>query len=421
VFFDNLFLAVATGNIIEENHYYPFGLKIAAISSHKLGDAAEGKLSNPYLYNDKDELDENTTLSWYDYGFRNYDPQIGRFPQLDPLTDDYPELTPFQYASNDPIANIDVDGLEAAGSVGGSLGSDFFTGSTKIWQTAVFVSPGIQAVRATARSAQLAKIARLSFDAIKIAATVVRAQEVSQTLNKTGSTPGVELQIRKAVDDFAKDHPGLSDDDIFRIGVQVKNYFKGLNFMAFWARGDFDQLDRTAISGGDGHISDEKRVAIVQGGIIDEQSGFRGVMHEGANTIYFIASLGLFPEVGAGPRVNAPAGVEASQVADAEATVTYKSFTKSNYRYNLKVRTGSAGKGMDAHHNFPKKFRPFFERAGINIDDPNNLTWWESGLHKQAARAFNEAWSEFIGNNPNATVNEIETFGKALMRQYGFQ
>jgi RHS repeat-associated protein len=68
------------------------------------------------LYNDK-ELWEEADLNWYDYGFRNYDPQIGRFPQLDPLTFDYPYLTPFQYASCDPITNIDVDGLEGANAL----------------------------------------------------------------------------------------------------------------------------------------------------------------------------------------------------------------------------------------------------------------------------------------------------------------
>ncbi|HWK07239.1 MAG TPA: DUF6443 domain-containing protein [Puia sp.] len=117
VFFDNFKVTIQTGNIIEENHYYAYGLKIAAISSHKLGDAGEGKLKNPYLYNGKEMLDEDADLNWYDYGFRSYDPQIGRFMQLDPLTDEYPELTPFQYASCDPITNIDVDGLEGEVSV----------------------------------------------------------------------------------------------------------------------------------------------------------------------------------------------------------------------------------------------------------------------------------------------------------------
>jgi RHS repeat-associated protein len=92
-------------------NYTAFGLKIAAISSRKLPDPNEGNVDNKNLYNDKELIDE-ADLNWYDYGFRNYDPQIGRFTQLDPLTDDYPELTPYQYAGNEPIANVDLDGLE---------------------------------------------------------------------------------------------------------------------------------------------------------------------------------------------------------------------------------------------------------------------------------------------------------------------
>jgi len=113
VYFDNMVIGITAGNIIEEDHYYAFGLKIAGISSKKLGDAGEGTLKNNYLYNDK-ELFDDGGLNWLDYGYRNYDPQIGRFPQLDPFSDDYASMTPFQYASNDPIANIDLDGLEGA-------------------------------------------------------------------------------------------------------------------------------------------------------------------------------------------------------------------------------------------------------------------------------------------------------------------
>jgi RHS repeat-associated protein len=91
-------------------------LKIAGISSTKAGDVNEGDLKNRHLYNEK-ELWEEGDLNWYDYGFRNYDPQIGRFPQLDPLTWEYPELTNYQYASCDPIMNIDLDGLEGFNSV----------------------------------------------------------------------------------------------------------------------------------------------------------------------------------------------------------------------------------------------------------------------------------------------------------------
>jgi RHS repeat-associated protein len=125
VYFDDFKVADTRGRIIEEDHYYAFGLRIDGISSKKLDVGLEGSLKNNNLYNDK-ELFDDADLDWYDYGYRNYDPQIGRFPQLDPLTDDYPELTPFQYASDEPIANVDIDGLE-----GGSAIADFSYTYTK--------------------------------------------------------------------------------------------------------------------------------------------------------------------------------------------------------------------------------------------------------------------------------------------------
>ncbi|MGN6647749.1 MAG: RHS repeat-associated core domain-containing protein, partial [Cytophaga sp.] len=124
VYFDNFTVSDTRGRIIEEDHYYAFGLKIAGISSKKFGDPNEGMLDNKNLYNDK-ELFDDADLDWYDYGFRNYDPQIGRFTQLDPLTDDYPELTNYQYASNDPILNIDLDGLEGIPTPGGLWNGSF--------------------------------------------------------------------------------------------------------------------------------------------------------------------------------------------------------------------------------------------------------------------------------------------------------
>ncbi len=49
-----------------------------------------------------------------DYGMRIYDTRIGKFLSVDPIAIYYPELTPYQFASNGPIQYIDLDGLEAA-------------------------------------------------------------------------------------------------------------------------------------------------------------------------------------------------------------------------------------------------------------------------------------------------------------------
>ena len=50
--------------------------------------------------------------STYDYGFRIYNPQLGKFLSVDPLFKSYPWYTPYQYAGNKPIRFIDLDGLE---------------------------------------------------------------------------------------------------------------------------------------------------------------------------------------------------------------------------------------------------------------------------------------------------------------------
>jgi hypothetical protein len=44
---------------------------------------------------------------------RIYDLSIAKFLSVDPLTKQYPELTPYQFASNTPIQAIDLDGGEA--------------------------------------------------------------------------------------------------------------------------------------------------------------------------------------------------------------------------------------------------------------------------------------------------------------------
>lgn len=62
-----------------------------------------------YGFNGKENDNETNTQ---DYGLRIYDPRIGRFLSVDPLEEEYPELTPYQFASNRPIDGIDLDGAE---------------------------------------------------------------------------------------------------------------------------------------------------------------------------------------------------------------------------------------------------------------------------------------------------------------------
>jgi RHS repeat-associated protein len=90
---------------MQETHYYPFGMIFSRPSD----------TGNKYLYNGKEMQLEND-LDWLDFGFRFYDLQLGRFTGIDPIAEQYYYVTPYNYAENEPIANIDLWGLQKVSS-----------------------------------------------------------------------------------------------------------------------------------------------------------------------------------------------------------------------------------------------------------------------------------------------------------------
>jgi RHS repeat-associated protein len=97
-----------TADIVNSQDYYPFGMFQPGRSW-----VATGKPLYRYGFNGKEnDNDVKGEGNQQDYGMRIYDPRLGKFLSVDPLTKEYPELTPYQFSSNSPIENIDLDGLE---------------------------------------------------------------------------------------------------------------------------------------------------------------------------------------------------------------------------------------------------------------------------------------------------------------------
>ncbi|MBI1227717.1 MAG: hypothetical protein GC192_20960 [Bacteroidetes bacterium] len=89
--------------------YFPFGMEMPGRVTTQPGAYRYG-----FNGKEKDEDGEIGLLTNYDYGFRIYNPAIARFLSVDPLTQEYPFYTPYQFAGNMPSVFIDLDGLEPA-------------------------------------------------------------------------------------------------------------------------------------------------------------------------------------------------------------------------------------------------------------------------------------------------------------------
>jgi RHS repeat-associated protein len=96
-----------TSEILQENHYYPFGLNL---DGPWLKDATATKYR--YQYNGK-ELNEDLGLNMNDYGARWYDATIGRWSAVDPLAENSRRWSPYNYGVNNPVRFIDPDGMQA--------------------------------------------------------------------------------------------------------------------------------------------------------------------------------------------------------------------------------------------------------------------------------------------------------------------
>jgi len=157
--------------VISYTNYDPFGAEQPGRSY--------SSTSYRYGYNGKEKDDEiKGGGNSYDYGARFYDPRVGRFLSIDPLSQKHPDQNPYMYCNNNPVVYVDPDGRDGIVSIRGNT----ITVSTRIHLY------GSGATTATAKTMQT--------DAMKAWGAQSNGQGWTYKDTKTGKSYNVKFDIK---------------------------------------------------------------------------------------------------------------------------------------------------------------------------------------------------------------------------------
>jgi len=96
----------SNGEVLQATDYYAFGLEHTPKAKEN---------ENRYLFSGKELQDDDlngTSLNVYDFNFRTYDPQLGRFWQIDPKEEKMRRWSTYAYCFDNPLKFTDPDGME---------------------------------------------------------------------------------------------------------------------------------------------------------------------------------------------------------------------------------------------------------------------------------------------------------------------
>src|SRR5690606_28356290 len=105
VFFDDLKVEHVKSPVIQTNEYYPFGLTFNSYQR-------ENSVENKWKFQGQEHIDD-LGLNWDSFKWRNHQPDIGRFFNVDPLAEAYYYNSPYAFSENKVVAHRELEGLEA--------------------------------------------------------------------------------------------------------------------------------------------------------------------------------------------------------------------------------------------------------------------------------------------------------------------
>lgn len=117
VFFDDLKIVHEKQNnelqVTQSQDYYPFGL---TYNAHQ----KEVASVNQYKFQGQ-EHQADFDLGWSQFKWRNSDPAIGRFFNIDPIAEDYYYNSTYAFSENKVIAHVELEGLESHYAADGNV------------------------------------------------------------------------------------------------------------------------------------------------------------------------------------------------------------------------------------------------------------------------------------------------------------
>ena len=117
----------SSGEVVEQNDYYPFGLRWA--------DSGSSVSDNRYRYNGKEDL-SFLKIPYTDFGFRQFDPKFRLgWNGADPLAEKYFPVSPYAFCAGNPVKYMDRDGKKIYFSPG--VSEEF---KTKFAQTVQYMN-----------------------------------------------------------------------------------------------------------------------------------------------------------------------------------------------------------------------------------------------------------------------------------------
>jgi RHS repeat-associated protein len=384
--------------VVQENSYYAFGLTFA---TSPVGTPAA---PNKNLYNGGSEWqnDFSNLPDYYNTFFRNYDQALGRFVSLDPMAEAVESLTGYNYSGNNPVMfndplgdvyaeqagssgippHVDANGIPAGDpGYGGGSGGDGSRGDAFIRRTAekFFRNAALRRDAALGDPNALARyVAKYGEPSILDFTSYVDwyKDENGKPYTVDGISGVGEWYILKPLKAPDEQETGIGQPGAFESVIPL--WGSGRSFIDNMQNGRYGR------------------------------AAFDAAMF--ASDVFLVKAA--VTAVGKAVIV----GISKSSARKA-AAITFKSFTRGNFRHNLAQLTGHIPANSQAHHVFPKKFEAIFSNMNINVNNPAFGVWWDSAVHSRKSWAYNAEWEAFLRSSPSRA--EVFNFGRQIMAKYG--